>query len=163
MILWAQIFHEECATWCNSHFWCGISACWQGAEPMWLFSPQHCGGAARSPVAVPAAAAPAVALYGSCSRSVSAWPAFPEAHRQSGSNTVQEHTPYLLTRIHCAPGIYTIPYRLVGLVVKASTSRAENLRFESQAWIRQDFFRVKSYQWLKHWHSSGYPARCLVL
>ena len=25
------------------------------------------------------------------------------------------------------------------------------------------FFEVESYQWLKHWHSSGYPARCLAL
>ena len=50
---------------------------------------------------------------------------------------------------------------LVGLVVKASASRAEDPRFESR-W-RRDFFGVESYQWLKNWHSSGYPARHLVL
>ena len=41
-------------------------------------------------------------------------------------------------------------YRLAGLVVKASISGAEDQRFES-------------YQWLKHWHSSGFPARHLAL
>ena len=51
--------------------------------------------------------------------------------------------------------------RLVGLVVKASASRAEDPGFESR--LRRDFFGVESYQWLKHWHSSGYPARRLAL
>ena len=44
---------------------------------------------------------------------------------------------------------------------KASTSRAEGPGFESR--LRRDFFGVESYQWLKHWHSSGYPARRLAL
>ena len=44
---------------------------------------------------------------------------------------------------------------------KASASRAEDPGFESR-WSR-DFFGVESYQWLKNWHSSGYPARCLAL
>ena len=51
--------------------------------------------------------------------------------------------------------------RLVGLVVKASVSRAGEPGFESC--LRQDFFGVESYQWLKNWHSSGYPARRLAL
>ena len=51
--------------------------------------------------------------------------------------------------------------RLVGQVVKASASRAEGPGFESR--LRRDFFGVESYQWLKHWHSSGYPARRLAL
>ena len=51
--------------------------------------------------------------------------------------------------------------RLVGLVVKASASRAGDPGFESR--LRQDFFGVKSYQWLKNWHSSGYPARRLAI
>ena len=51
--------------------------------------------------------------------------------------------------------------RLVGLVVKASALRAEGPGFESR--LRRDFFGAESYQWLKHWHSSGYPARCLAL
>ena len=46
--------------------------------------------------------------------------------------------------------------RLVGLVVKASASRAEGPGFESR--LRRDFFGVESYQSLKHWYSSGYPA-----
>ena len=54
-----------------------------------------------------------------------------------------------------------IPSRLSGLVVKASTSRVEDPGFESH--LRQEFFWVESYQWLKNWHSSGYPARCLAL
>ena len=37
--------------------------------------------------------------------------------------------------------------RLVGLVVKASASRAEGPGFESR--LRRDFFGVESYQWLK--------------
>ena len=44
---------------------------------------------------------------------------------------------------------------------KASASRAEDPRFESR--LRRDFFGVESYQWLKNWHSSGYPARRLAL
>ena len=37
-------------------------------------------------------------------------------------------------------------YRLVGLVVKASASRAEGPGFESR--LRRDFSGVESYQWL---------------
>ena len=51
--------------------------------------------------------------------------------------------------------------RLVGVVVKASASRPEDPGFESR--FRRDFSGVESYQWLKHWHSSGYPARRLAL
>ena len=43
---------------------------------------------------------------------------------------------------------------------KAFASRAEDPGFESR--LRRDFFGVESYQWLKNWHSSGYPARRLV-
>ena len=50
---------------------------------------------------------------------------------------------------------------LAGLVVKASALRAEDPGFESR--LRRDFFGVESYQWLKNWHSSGYPARRLAL
>ena len=42
-----------------------------------------------------------------------------------------------------------------------TASRAEGPGFESR--LRQDFLGVESYQWLKHWHSSGYPARRLAL
>ena len=52
-------------------------------------------------------------------------------------------------------------HRLVGLVVKVPASRAEGPGFESR--LRRDFFGVESYQWLKNWHSSGYPARRLAL
>ena len=54
-----------------------------------------------------------------------------------------------------------ISYRLVGLVVKASASRAEDPVFDSR--LRRDFLGVESYQWLKNWYSSGYPARRLAL
>ena len=51
----------------------------------------------------------------------------------------------------------TVPAdRLVGLVVKVSASKAEDPGFESR--LLRDFFGVKSYQWLKNWYSSGYPA-----
>ena len=50
---------------------------------------------------------------------------------------------------------------LAGLTVKASASGAEDPGFES--FFRQDFFQVESYQWLRNWHSSGYPARRLAL
>ena len=49
--------------------------------------------------------------------------------------------------------------RLVGLVVKAPASRVEGPGFKSR--LPRDFFGVESYQWLKNWHSSGYPARRL--
>ena len=39
---------------------------------------------------------------------------------------------------------------------KASASRAEEPRFESH--LHRNFLGVESYQWLKNWHSSGYPA-----
>ena len=51
--------------------------------------------------------------------------------------------------------------RLFGVMVKASASRAEDPGFESR--LRRDFSGVESYQWLKNWHSSGYPARRLAL
>ena len=51
--------------------------------------------------------------------------------------------------------------RLVGRVVKASASRAEDPGFESR--LRRDFSGVESYQWLKNWHFSGCPARRLAL
>ena len=41
-------------------------------------------------------------------------------------------------------------YRLVGLVVKAFASRAQDHGFESR--LHKDFFGVESYQWLKNWH-----------
>ena len=44
---------------------------------------------------------------------------------------------------------------------KVSTLRAEDPGFGSR--FRRDFFWVESYQWLKNWHSSGYPARHLTL
>ena len=56
----------------------------------------------------------------------------------------------------------TLPYinRLVGLVVKASASRAEGPWFESR--LRGHFSQVESYQRLKNWQPSGYPARRLA-
>ena len=51
--------------------------------------------------------------------------------------------------------------RLVGLMVKASASWVEGPEFESH--LRRYVFGVESYQWLKNWHSSGYPARHLAL
>ena len=44
---------------------------------------------------------------------------------------------------------------------KASPSRAEEPGFESR--LRRDFFGVESYQLLKNWLFSGYPARRLAL
>ena len=40
--------------------------------------------------------------------------------------------------------LFIVVYRLVGLVVKASASRAEGPGFESR--LRRDFFGVESYQ-----------------
>ena len=46
---------------------------------------------------------------------------------------------------HCATRLTSAPMDcLVGLVVKASASRAEGPGFESR--LRRDFFGVKSYQ-----------------
>ena len=45
--------------------------------------------------------------------------------------------------------------RLVSLVVKASASRAED---PGVFWVES-----YEYQWLKNWHSSGYPAGRLAL
>ena len=63
-------------------------------------------------------------------------------------------------KFHISSGLLlSTQYRLVGLVIKASATRAEDPQFESC--LRQDFSWVESYQW--HWHSSGYPARRLLL
>ena len=51
--------------------------------------------------------------------------------------------------------------RLAGPIVKASTSSAEDSGFESR--LHRDFSGDESYQWLKSWHSSGYPAKRLAL
>ena len=53
--------------------------------------------------------------------------------------------------------LYFNPNRLVGLVVMASASRAEDPGFESR--LRQDFFGVKSYQLLKK--KNGTPVTSL--
>ena len=70
--------------------------------------------------------------------------------------------------IVCPPRVeaylsFCLPFtdHLVGLVDKASASRAEDPGFESR--LRWDSSGVESYQWLKNWHSSGYPARRLAL
>ena len=64
------------------------------------------------------------------------------------------------TQQHKGLASYYRLVQVVGLVVKASASRAEDLGFESR--LRQDCSRVESHQWLKNWHSNGYPARCLA-
>ena len=70
-------------------------------------------------------------------------------------------TPWAFVVVCILVGVSSAIYRLVGLVVKASASRAEGPGFESR--LLRDFFGVESYQWLKNWHSSGYPARRLAL
>ena len=62
---------------------------------------------------------------------------------------------------HSMPLLYTLQSALSGPSVEASASGAEDPGFESR--LRRDFFRVESYQWLKNWHSSGYPVRRLAL
>ena len=51
---------------------------------------------------------------------------------------------------------------LVGLGVKASALRAEDLGFNTRL-HSGDFSGSSHTQWLKNWHSSGYPARHLML
>ena len=41
--------------------------------------------------------------------------------------------------------------------------RLESGRSRVRIPLAPGFFRVESYQWLKHWYSSGYPARRLAL
>ena len=55
-------------------------------------------------------------------------------------------------------------YRLVGLAVKASASGAEDPGFDRNPTCARIFVGrvIPVYQWLKNWHSSGYPARRLV-
>ena len=57
---------------------------------------------------------------------------------------------------HIQQSTHSIPAGCVSLVVKASTSRAEDPGFISC--LRWNFSGVESYQWLKNGHSSGYPA-----
>ena len=57
--------------------------------------------------------------------------------------------------------VFVLMDRLVGLVVKASALRVEDPGFKSH--LCWDFSGVKLYQWLKNWHSSGYPVRRLAL
>ena len=53
-------------------------------------------------------------------------------------------TPITVLNIYLLPPSLPPPYRLVGLVVKASASRAEDPAFESH--LRRDFCGVESYQ-----------------
>ena len=84
---------------------------------------------------------------------------------KSHQDVKSEHGIAALGKAHTCftPSLSSLPEvdRLVGLMVKASASRAEGPRFESR--LRRDFFGVESYQWLQNWHSSGYPARRLAL
>ena len=115
-------------------------------------------------------------LHKSCERRCVALPRRPHSTAASRSwRRRLELSPELQTlepataekkreRYHClAPecGVAHLVYRLVGLVVKASASRAEDPGFESR--LRRDLIGVESYQWLKNWRSSGYPARRLAL
>ena len=56
--------------------------------------------------------------------------------------------------LHCV-------YRLVGLVMRRPPR--ERKIPGSNPVCAGIFLRVESYQWLKNWHSSGYPARHLAL
>ena len=53
-------------------------------------------------------------------------------------------------------------YRLIDLVIKASSLRAEDLGFSSSL-SRGGFSGSSHTSEFKNWHSSGYPARCLAL
>ena len=55
----------------------------------------------------------------------------------------------------------SLVHHLIGLVVKVSAWRVKDPGFKAH--LRRYFFGVESYQWLNNWHSSGYPARHLVL
>ena len=55
----------------------------------------------------------------------------------------------------------TLQHHLVGLVVKASASRAEDPGFESR--LRRDFSGSNHTSDLKNWHSGGYPVRRLAI
>ena len=61
----------------------------------------------------------------------------------------------------CPSVLFVESDRLIDVVVKASASRADGPGFESR--LCRNFSGVESYQWLKNWHSSGYPARHLAL
>ena len=56
----------------------------------------------------------------------------------------QQHALYLLDRSAQTMMPRGVFHRLVGLVVKASASRADGPGFESR--LRRDFFGVESYQ-----------------
>ena len=87
----------------------------------------------------------------------------PEAQRMVEPMTLHQAGLQTQYTTHWAVPIprFPVSYRLVDLVVKVSASRAEGPGFESC--LRRDFFGVESYQWLKNWHTSGYPARRLAL
>ena len=67
-------------------------------------------------------------------------------------NPCHKHHPDISAILVTSPIHY-----LAGLVVKASAS--SSWRSGVQIPLAMGFFRVESYQWLKTWHSSGYPAR----
>ena len=65
-------------------------------------------------------------------------------------------------------GVVVVVIVVVGCVLLASRPprwpsrygvRLESGRSGVRIPLATGFFRVESYQWLKHWHSSGYPAR----
>ena len=62
----------------------------------------------------------------------------------SADCTWPQYRPQHQVRLEMVRQIMTQSDRLVGLVVKASASKAEDPGFESR--LRRDFFRVDSYQ-----------------
>ena len=74
------------------------------------------------------------------------------------------HCAYVHARVPLCPcftmSMFHRVCRLVGQVVKASTSRAEDPGFESR--LRRDFSGSSHTSDLKNWHSRGYPTRRLA-
>ena len=82
-------------------------------------------------------------------------------HAQAHSRTYTQNGFGTVWEAVCVECLFWTSVLYCCLCPCASASRAEGPGFESR--LRRDFFGVESYQWLKNWHSSGYPARRLAL
>ena len=134
--------------WLTGSFWLGCAKIWKRKRECWEAMLTVCG-------------------YKSVSQLEDC-----EAHVDSAVQSIKkmkrdgENQPYLATpwtaqvsgdHVHARTHNYTPPRWPSG---KAPAWRVEDPRFESR--LGRDFWGVESYQWLKNWHSSGYPARCLA-
>ena len=137
--------------WCCTKTWLKINGCWLGATP----KPNNIPDCTRSPLEQYCQTLCCSTGKETATKSVATvGGGVLKSDKLNGWISVPNRTAFQTT--------LGLPLRVPPRwpIGKASASRAEVPGFESR--LRRDFFGVESHQWLKNWHSSGYPARRLA-